>query len=145
MSFGGDSSERSLRPFVAGGLTAAAWVDAACQHAIAGKLACREISGWLRGFQIQEPEFRLLWLLARGANSAECSLDQAELAERLIVSPAQVSGAVERLRSLGLLERVQHERDRRRQLWRVTDAAGELLDQIVGCVANASRQREDAA
>lgn len=145
MSFGGDSSERGLRPFIASGLTAAARVDVACQHAISGKLACREISSWLRGSQIQEPEFRLLWLLAGSAHAAGCSLDQAELAERLVVSPAQVSGAVEHLRSLGLLERVQHERDRRRQLWRVTDAAGELLRQIVGSVANASRQREDAA
>ena len=54
-------------------------------------------------------------------------LDQADLAEQLVVSPAQVSGAVERLRSLGLLERVDSQRDRRRQLWQVTGAGDALL------------------
>ena len=146
MSFGGDSSEDSLRAFVASGLTSADRVDAACRLAIAGKLACRDIAAWLRGSQINEPEFRLLWLLAGSGNgAAEYSLDQADLAERLVVSPAQVSGAVERLRNLGLLERVQHERDRRRQLWRVTDAAGKLLGQIASQVANPHEQREEAA
>jgi DNA-binding MarR family transcriptional regulator len=146
MSFGGDSLEASLRPFVASGLTAAEQVDAACRQAIVGKLACRDIAAWLRGSQINEPEFRLLWLLAGNGNgAAECSLDQADLAERLVVSPAQVSGGVERLRNLGLLERVQHERDRRRQLWRVTDAAGELLGQIVSQVGASHERREEAA
>ncbi|WP_428306140.1 MarR family transcriptional regulator [Lacipirellula sp.] len=136
----------SFRPFVASGLTAAERVDAACRLAIVGKLACRDIATWLRGAAINEPEFRLLWLLSGSGNgAAECSLDQADLAERLVVSPAQVSGAVERLRNLGLLERVQHERDRRRQLWRVTNTAGELLGQIVSQVACPHERREEAA
>ena len=146
MSFGGDSLEESFRPFVASGLTAAERVDAACRLAITGKLACRDIAAWLRGSQINEPEFRLLWLLAGSGNGAvEYSLDQADLAERLVVSPAQVSGAVERLRNLGLLERVQHERDRRRQVWRVTDAASEVLSQIVRQIASHNERREEAA
>ncbi|BBO35107.1 MarR family transcriptional regulator [Lacipirellula parvula] len=146
MSFGGDSLEESFRPFVASGPTAAERVDAACRQAIVGKLACRDIAAWLRGAAINEPEFRLLWLLSGSGNgAAECSLDQADLAERLVVSPAQVSGAVERLRHLGLLERVQHERDRRRQLWRVTNTAGELLGQIVSQVACSYERREEAA
>lgn len=132
MSFSGDSAER---------------IDAACRLAGEGKLAARRIAAWLAGAPVNEPEFRLLWLLAGGSqpDGAATSLDQAELAERLVVSPAQVSGAVERLRALGLLERIQHERDRRRQLWQVTNGGDELLRRIVSQVAAASSQREAAA
>lgn len=132
MSFSGDSAER---------------IDAACRLASEGKLAARRIAAWLHSVPVNEPEFRLLWVLAGGSQreGAATSLDQADLAERLVVSPAQVSGAVERLRSLGLLERIQHERDRRRQLWQVTSAGDELLRRIVNQVAGVSSNREAAA
>jgi DNA-binding MarR family transcriptional regulator len=132
MSFSGDSAER---------------IDAACRLAGEGKLAARRIAAWLAGAPVNEPEFRLLWLLAGGLQpkAVTMPLDQADLAEQLVVSPAQVSGAVERLRSLGLLERMQHERDRRRQLWQVTNAGDELLRRIVNQVAGVSSNREAAA
>lgn len=147
MSFSGDSADVGRWPCAASGSLSAERIDAACRLAAEGKLASRRIAAWLNGSAINEPEFRLLWLLAGGSQPevAATSLDQADLAERLAVSPAQVSGAVERLRTLGLLERIQHERDRRRQLWQVTLAGGELLRRIVNQVAAASSQREAAA
>jgi DNA-binding MarR family transcriptional regulator len=129
------------------GLHAIERINAACRLAAEGKLAVRRIATWLGGSEINEPEFRLLWLLA-GTASADVSavpLDQADLAAQLVVSAAQVSGAVERLRSLGLVERIQHERDRRRQLWRVTGAGNALLRRIVDRVHEAASRQEAAA
>ena len=85
-----------------------------------------------------EPEFRLLWLLAqpRDGRPGNATFDQAELAELLVVSPAQVSGAVERLRSLGMLDRTTDQRDRRRQLWRLADGGRELLAAVVTSVVD---------
>jgi DNA-binding MarR family transcriptional regulator len=132
MFFSGNSAER---------------IDEACRLAGEGKLAVRRIAVWLRGSGINEPEFRLLWLLTGAASSGDAalSLDQADLAEQLVVSPAQVSGAVERLRTLGLLERVDSQRDRRRQLWQVTNAGAALLGRIVNHVADSSSNRGAAA
>lgn len=104
-------------------------IDAACRATAAGKLAARAIVDWVRGFQISEAEFRLLWMVNQQGSrvAAEFGLDQAQLAEGLVVSPAQVSGAVERLRQLEFLERVSDPADRRRQLWRIAPAGVELL------------------
>ena len=147
MSFCGNSAESERWSGAASGSPSVERISAACRLAAEGKLAARRIASWLAGSEINEPEFRLLWLLA-GATSTSVSaaaLDQAELAERLVVSPAQVSGAVERLRSLGLVERVQHQRDRRRQLWQVTEAGDALLRQIIDRVHAAFLQQEAAA
>ena len=147
MSFWGNSAEADRWSGAASGSSSVERISAACRLAAEGKLAARRIAVWLGGLEINEPEFRLLWLLA-GTASTDVSavpLDQADLAEQLVVSPAQVSGAVERLRNLGLVERIQHERDRRRQLWRVTEAGEALLRRIVDRVHEAASQREAAA
>ena len=132
MSFTGDSAER---------------IDATCRLAGEGKLAARRIAAWLEGAPVNEPEFRLLWLLAGGLQpkAVATPLDQADPDEKKVVSPAQVRGTVQSLRSLGLLERMQHERDRRRQLWQVTVTGDELLRRIVSQVAGVSSQQEAAA
>jgi DNA-binding MarR family transcriptional regulator len=137
MSILGDRAEPSVQSLAASGPSSVLRIDAACRLAADGKLAARDIATWLHGLQINEPEFRLLWLLARmaGGTAASGSLDQAEMADQLVVSPAQVSGAVERLRGLGMLQRINDQRDRRRQLWQVTEAGQALLTQIVNCVA----------
>ena len=147
MSFRGNSAESDRWLGVASGSPPVERINAACHSAAEGKLAARRIAAWLGGTEINEPEFRLLWLLAGTASSgaSAAALDQADLAEQLVVSPAQVSGAVERLRSLGLVERLQHQRDRRRQLWRVTEAGDALLRQIVDRVHASTSQQEAAA
>lgn len=147
MSFRGNPAEVNRWSGPASGSSSVERINATCRLAAEGKLAARRIAAWLGGSEINEPEFRLLWLLAGTASSDVLAvpLDQADLAEQLVVSPAQVSGAVERLRSFGLVERVQHQRDRRRQLWRVTEAGDALLRQIVGRVHAAFSQQEAAA
>jgi DNA-binding MarR family transcriptional regulator len=137
MSSLGDLAESSALALAASGAASVARIDAACQLAAGGKLAARDIAAWLRGFQVTEPEFRLLWLLSQPGDGrpGNAAFDQAELAELLVVSPAQVSGAVERLRSLGMLDRTTDQRDRRRQLWRLADGGRQLLSAVVASVA----------
>lgn len=147
MSFRGNSADSGQLPLAASDTLSTERIEAACRSAAEGKLAARTIAAWLDGLDISEPEFRLLWLLAGAVDPSltAASLDQAELAERLVVSPAQVSGAVERLRHMGLLERAANQGDRRRQLWRITAAGDALLRRIVNQVAAATSQREVAA
>jgi DNA-binding MarR family transcriptional regulator len=139
MSSLGDLAESSVLALPASGAASIARIDAACRCTAAGKLAARDIAAWLRGFQVTEPEFRLLWLLSQSGDRrpGNAAFNQAELAELLVVSPAQVSGAVERLRSLEMLERTTDQRDRRRQHWRLTHGGRQLLSAVVASVAGA--------
>ncbi len=112
-------------------------IDATCRLAIAGKLAIRDIAGWIRGRPINETEFRLLWLLFQheGRNSSpRTALDQGELAAGLALSPAQISGLVERLQTGALISHVAHGFDRRRQLWRLAQAGEALVQEVVASV-----------
>jgi DNA-binding MarR family transcriptional regulator len=113
-------------------------IDSACRQAVAGKLALRELARWVDGSGVSETEFRLLWLLfASDEQTRRCArspLDQCELAKQLAVSPAQVSGVVERLRTLVLVERVTCQGDRRRQCWQLTTAGRALILKIVAAV-----------
>jgi DNA-binding MarR family transcriptional regulator len=125
-----------------GSSSAVARIDEACRRAVLGKLAVRDIAGWVAAFAISESEFRVLWRL-HAADGAECSkrpaddLDQAALAAHLAVSPAQVSTVVDRLRHAGHIAAAPAD-DRRRQVWRLTPSGRELLQNIVAAVAAAS-------
>ena len=120
---------------------ATARLDEACQHVVVGKHAARELARWAGGVGVSETEFRLLWLLFPASDlRSQCVddlPDQAELAARLAVSAAQVSGAVERLSSLGFLERVTDGADRRRQMWRLADAGRALVHTVLHLVGSA--------
>jgi DNA-binding MarR family transcriptional regulator len=112
-------------------------IDAACRLAVAGKLALRDLAAWVRGYGVSECEFRLLWLLfpdEREGATRGCVLDQGELADRLAVSAAQVSGVVERLQASELIDRVRDGADRRRQLWRLAHAGEALVLDVVASV-----------
>lgn len=50
-----------------------------------------------------------------------------ELAATMLLKPHSISGMADRLAALGLVERVQAERDRRRVHLRLTDKANEVL------------------
>jgi len=111
-------------------------IDAACQLVVAGKLALRDITAWVHQFGVSDSEFRLLWLLFQlEGPTATCEIDQAELAEQLAVSAAQVSGVVERLMQRDLVVRVLDGADRRRQLWRLAGAGAQLVRDVIASVA----------
>jgi DNA-binding MarR family transcriptional regulator len=116
---------------------AIAHLDAVCRHVVAGKLAARELAAWVRELGASETEFRLLWQLARDATETalpESPPDQAMLADRLAVSPAQVSGVVERLSAKQLIEPQHFSTDRRRQAWRLSSAGRQLVGAVVAHV-----------
>jgi DNA-binding MarR family transcriptional regulator len=115
---------------------ASARVDAMCRAVVAGKLATRELGAWVRPVGLGEAEFRLLWTLA-GPPKGEAGTPpgQSELAVALAVSPAQVSGLVERLRSQGLIESGSVGGDRRRQAWRLTISGEQAVEIVLNVVA----------
>ena len=71
-------------------------------------------------FQLSDPELLVLWFCHGGGQV------QVELAAAIGISPAQMSGVVERLRLRELVAMHRSATDRRRQVWRTT-AAGETL------------------
>ena len=68
MSFRGNTAESEHRSGAASGSPSVERINAACRSAAEGKLAARRIAAWLGGAEINEPEFRLLWLLAGTAS-----------------------------------------------------------------------------
>ena len=128
------------------GRGARARIEQACTQAVAGKLAVRQLTCWLAGSGVCESEFRVLWHLQAVADATAATptsspvalpngrLDQADLAERLAASPAQISAVVDRLRRRGLAVCESHPADRRRQLWRLTPEGRALVFEVVAAV-----------
>jgi DNA-binding MarR family transcriptional regulator len=129
-----NSRNSPLTPRPSPASAASARVDQVCRCVADGRAAARELAAWVAGAGVSEAEFRLLWTLFLG----DLSLNQAELASRLAVSPAQVSGAVERLQSSGLIDGSSDVADRRRQLWRLAPAGNALIHAVLAQVAAAS-------
>ena len=71
-------------------------------------------------------ELLTIWLCLR----SESGLVQGELAAAIGVSPAQMSGIAERLRQRGLIEMHRQTLDRRRQVWRGTPQAQQVLNAL---------------
>jgi DNA-binding MarR family transcriptional regulator len=126
---------RRTPPTASSGPAAIDRIDLACHQAAAGRLASRDLVRWVQHFGVNENEFRLLWLLARDSAAGAAPADQAALAERLVVSTAQVSGVVERLSAAGLLEPAASAGDRRRHAWRISDSGRQLAASVVAVVA----------
>lgn len=72
--------------------------------------------------------FNVLMILSRSEDEG-CPMH--ELGELLLVSRANVTGLVDCLARRGLVERTQHERDRRVRLVRLTKAGENLLESIL--------------
>jgi len=72
---------------------------------------------------LTDSEFLTIWLCLSG----EGGMVQGELAAALGVSPAQMSGIVERLRQRGMIEMHRQTLDRRRQVWRGTASAQQAV------------------
>jgi len=93
-----------------------------------------------RSQHLTEAELALLW---ECRSAADCGMSQSELAKALAVSPAQVSGLVERLRRSGLLQSRRSENDRRRQYWRLTPRGTKALQDIQALMADWVRRLDN--
>lgn len=75
---------------------------------------------------LSDNEVLVLWLAAGVAEG----LVQGDLATAIGISPAQMSGIVERLRKRGLIRMERSPLDRRRQVWRSTPVGHEVLESL---------------
>ena len=75
---------------------------------------------------LSDTELLVVWLCSGGGRV------QVDLAGAIGISPAQMSGMVERLRSRGLVAMHRLAMDRRRQVWRTSPTGQDLLGQASG-------------
>ena len=90
------------------------WTSAASRH------LRRRLADVAEGLGLSDTELLVVWLCSGGGRV------QVDLAGAIGISPAQMSGMVERLRARGLVAMHRQAMDRRRQIWR-TSAAGQAL------------------
>ncbi|MGE0537013.1 MAG: MarR family winged helix-turn-helix transcriptional regulator [Pirellulales bacterium] len=86
----------------------------------------------LVGSGVGESQFSVLWICQQPAGDG---ISQSELADRLAISTAHISGLVEQMRRAGWLDGQRDPADRRRQVWRTTAAGQALFEQLVEDVA----------
>ena len=91
----------------------------------AGRSLRRQLAATAAELELSDHELLVVWLCSSAPRI------QVELATAVGVSPAQMSGMVERLRQRGLVEVHRQPLDRRRQFWRTSEAGGELLKAAV--------------
>jgi DNA-binding MarR family transcriptional regulator len=92
---------------------------------------------------LSDTELIVVWLCSDGDRV------QVDLAAATGISPAQMSGLMERLRSRGLVAMHRLARDRRRQIWRATPTgqsllvnAAQHLNDLAACLAEHLSEEE---
>lgn len=116
------------------------WVGLTEQISLCGRLLRSHLAEQTERAGLSESQLSLLWACLSAASEG---LSQNELAQRLVVSPALVSGLVEQLRRKRLLTGQRDKSDRRRQVWRVTASGRTLVHEILGAVADWASQLDD--
>lgn len=91
----------------------------------------RILSDLARPSGLSDSELLTVWLCLEESGGRV----QGDLAAGLGVSPSQMSGIVERLRQRGLIEMHRQALDRRRQVWRGTARARQVLGNLNGDLA----------
>lgn len=113
------------------------WVGLTEQISLCGRLLRSHLAEQTERVGLSESQLSLLWACL---SATPDGLSQNELAQRLMVSPALVSGLVEQLRRKRLLSGQRDKADRRRQVWRVTATGRTLVQGILGAVADWASQ-----
>jgi DNA-binding MarR family transcriptional regulator len=102
-------------------------VEALTALRITGRLARQMMDRWAEKHGLSEGRLHVLWQLI---GAPERQLPLGELAERLEVSPRNVTGLIDHLERDGLVERVDDPEDRRSIYARLTPAGAKRLDSI---------------
>ncbi|HEY2413694.1 MAG TPA: MarR family winged helix-turn-helix transcriptional regulator [Pirellulaceae bacterium] len=112
-------------------LRLAHWTSTASRH------LRRRIGELTAALELSDSELIVVWLCGGGGRV------QVDLAAATGISPAQMSGLMERLRSRGLVAMHRLARDRRRQIWRATAegqsllvSAAQHLNDLAACLAD---------
>jgi len=85
----------------------------------------QSIDARLRPYDLARSQYVMLYHL-----DAQTNLSATELAERMTVEPATLSGIVDTLQAKGLVERIERSDDKRRKDILLTNAGRELLHKI---------------
>jgi len=117
---------------------AASWIESAVRVLICARGLRVRLAAEATRFGLAGTELELLWACAQAPRQG---YSQGELAQILAVSPAQISGLVERLCAAGLLQCLAAEGDRRLRLWRLMPA-GQAIWRMLN---DDSNPREEAA
>ncbi|WP_425618708.1 MarR family winged helix-turn-helix transcriptional regulator [Anatilimnocola sp. NA78] len=111
------------------------WLQLLLQTGAASRSWRQQLAEQIAGHELTDQEFLVLWLCDERPQARR---GQGDLAEAVGASPAQMSGLVERLRRRNLLCFERLGRDRRRQVWQLTDDGQQLLTEL--CRSLSSRR-----
>ena len=104
------------------------------QIAVAGRQLKRVLTRFLDDCDLNDTELLLLWV-CHGAGVE--GIAQNRLADSVGLSPAQVSGLVERMGRRNLIERYSGSADRRRRLWKISSTGRQTLGEVLARLAPA--------
>ena len=90
-------------------------------------LVVRELSQVYQRFGLTAASFNLLMLLKHGADPE--AMTQQAIGKRLVVSPSDMTGLIDRLEKKGFVQRLPG-KDRRSKLLRITSKGAKLLDEV---------------
>src|SRR5688572_23568932 len=93
----------------------------------AGRALRRLLADQAASVQLSDAELLVVWLCGEAASHG---MVQGDLAIAVGVSPALMSGLVQRLLERGLIEMQRSTVDRRRQVWRTTEAGRAVLVEL---------------
>ncbi len=114
------------------------WIDRAERILV----AARRMRGLLEEQAVRhglsEAELAVLWACSKAPPGGRA---QHELAEELAISAAHVSGLVERLRRVGMLQGRSADEDRRRHLWELTPAGAATWQAVLSGLTESVEQR----
>jgi DNA-binding MarR family transcriptional regulator len=101
----------------------------------AGRALRRLLADHAAAASLSDAELLVVWL---SGDRAGQGMVQGDLAAAIGVSPALMSGLVERLRQRGLIEVQRSAVDRRRQVWRTTEQGRQILAELRPHLARAA-------
>lgn len=120
-----------------GGTDDCVLVEWSVQLSMCSRRLRQRIAECARRIGLNDAEFLILWLSNQHMPAGAA---QSDLVTATGVSPAQMSGLVEKLRRRQLLESRRCNLDRRRQLWLPTTTGQQLLNSVSKEFAALSRQ-----
>lgn len=106
------------------------WLPGAVAYSVARtyNLLARRLARLYARHGLTPASFNLLMLLKHGADPD--AVTQRAIGERLVVSPSDMTGLIDRLALRGLVRRAPSAEDRRQKLLRITAKGGALLDAV---------------
>lgn len=109
------------------------WFALTEQLSFCGQSLRHQMFQHAESYALNDVQLSLLWACVTAPPPGQ---SQNELAQRLLISPAHVSGLVEQLRRKKLVRGHRDAADRRRQLWRATESGRATVQAILAAAAD---------